>query len=254
MSYYAWNFALFALPNIFLTSALLFALATMLRSMLASYIGAVVLVMGYLVTTSIVGQKIEYRETFARFEPLGNGAIGEATRYWTQSEMNSRLLDLSDALLFNRLLAIALGLAFLGLTVWRFSMTERAPSKRKLRKMAKREARDARLAAVAPVLDGGRVVARDAQPSNLVQLMTRLRVEVRQVLTSPGLIVLCLLAMGNTAAFLWLGTGDLRHAATIRRSPRRSAPSRGGFSNLPVDDRGLLRRRARLARTRPQAQ
>ena len=43
----------------------MFALATSLRSMLASYIGAVVLVMGYLVTTSIVGQKIEYRETFA---------------------------------------------------------------------------------------------------------------------------------------------------------------------------------------------
>ena len=34
LSYYAWNFALFALPNIFMTSALLFALATVLRSML----------------------------------------------------------------------------------------------------------------------------------------------------------------------------------------------------------------------------
>ena len=43
--------------------------------MMAAYIGAVVLVMGYLVTTSIVGQKIEYRETFARWEPLGNGAL-----------------------------------------------------------------------------------------------------------------------------------------------------------------------------------
>ena len=69
------EFRVFALPNIFLTSALLFALATVLRSMMAAYIGAVVLVMGYLVTTSIVGQKIEYRETFARFEPLGNGAL-----------------------------------------------------------------------------------------------------------------------------------------------------------------------------------
>ena len=63
--YYAWAFALFALPNIFLISAILFALATNLRSMMAAYIGAVLLVMGYLVTSSIVGQKIEYRETFA---------------------------------------------------------------------------------------------------------------------------------------------------------------------------------------------
>ena len=204
-AYYAWNYALFALPNIFLTSAILFALATTLRSMMASYIGAVMLVMGYLVTTSIVGQKIEYRDTFAHWEPLGNGALREATRYWTQSDMNSRLVELSGTLLFNRIYAVILGLLFLGLTVWRFSMTERAPSKRKLRKLAKREARDARIAAVAPTLGGGAILARDARPSRWVQFMTRLRIEVRQVLTSPGLIVLAIFAIGNTAANLWLG-------------------------------------------------
>ena len=67
--------------------------------------------MGYLITTSIVGQKIEYREMFARFEPLGNGALREATRYWTQAEMNSRLVDLGGALLFNRFFAVVLGAA-----------------------------------------------------------------------------------------------------------------------------------------------
>src|SRR5688500_7574627 len=205
LAYYAWHFAIFAIPNIFLTSALLFALATVLRSMMAAYIGAVGLVMGYLVTTGIIGDKIEYRETFARWEPLGNGALGEATRYWTQTEMNTRLVELTGTVLFNRVYAVILGLLFLGFTVWRFSMTERAPSKRRLRKLAKREARDVRTAAVAPLLDGGQVVARDARPSRWVQFLTRLRVEVRQVLTSPGLIVLSLFAIGNTAGFLWLG-------------------------------------------------
>jgi ABC-type transport system involved in multi-copper enzyme maturation permease subunit len=76
LAYYAWHFAIFAIPNIFLTSALLFALATVLRSMMAAYIGAVGLVMGYLVKTGIIGDMIEYRETFARWEPLGNGALG----------------------------------------------------------------------------------------------------------------------------------------------------------------------------------
>ena len=205
LSYYAWNYAVFALPNILMTSALLFALATVLRSMMAAYIGAVVLVMGYAITTSIVGQQIEYRDTFALLEPLGNGALREATRYWTQSEMNSRLVELSGTLLYNRLFAIALAFAFLGFTVWRFSMTERAPSKRKLRKLAKRQAREAEVAAVVPVLDGGGVVASDARPSRWVQFVTRVRIEVRQVLTSPGLIVLSLFAIANTAAALWLG-------------------------------------------------
>jgi ABC-type transport system involved in multi-copper enzyme maturation permease subunit len=228
LAYYAWNFAVFAIPNVLLTSAVLFALATVLRSMMAAYIGAVLLVMGYLVTISIAGQKIEYREVFARWEPLGNGALREATRYWTQADMNSRLVELSGNMLFNRAYAIVLALLFLGFTVWRFSMTERAPSKRRLRKLAKREARAAQIAAVAPVLDGGKVVSRDARPSRWVQFVARLRTEVRQVLTSPGLIVLSLFAVANTAAGLWLarssyGTTDHPTLAATVTSVR------GGF-------------------------
>lgn len=205
LTFYAWNYAVFALPNIFMMSALLFALATVLRSMMASYIGAVLLVMAYLVTTSIMGQNIEYRETFAHFEPLGMGALAETTRYWTQAEMNSRLVDLGGIVLFNRVLAIALGVFLLGFTVWRFSMTERAPSKRRLRKLAKRQEREVRIASAAPTLGGEALVARHSQPSRWVQFMTRLRIEIRQVLTSPGLIVLSLFAIGNSAASLWLG-------------------------------------------------
>src|SRR5256885_2717551 len=144
LSFYAWNFAVFAIPNILLISAVLFALATVLRSMMAAYIGCVLLVMGYIVTVSTAGQKIEYRETFAKWEPLGNGALSEATRYWTQADMNTRLVELSGTMLFNRILCVVLALLFLGFTVWRFSMTERAPSKRRLRRLAKPEARPAK--------------------------------------------------------------------------------------------------------------
>src|SRR4029078_13348955 len=116
--YYAWNFAILAIPNILLMSPVLFALATVLRSMMAAYIGAVMLVMGYIITLSIAGQKIEYRETFARWEPLANGAGREVTRYWTQAEMNSRLVDHSGLMLFNRVYCVLLALLFLGFTVW----------------------------------------------------------------------------------------------------------------------------------------
>ena len=98
----------FAIPNIFLMSAVLFALATVLRSMMAAYVGAIVIVMGYLVTASIVA---EYRISpdVARWEPMGTGALSEATRYWTQSEMNTRLIELSGDMLFNRVWAVMLG-------------------------------------------------------------------------------------------------------------------------------------------------
>jgi ABC-type transport system involved in multi-copper enzyme maturation permease subunit len=212
-AYYAWPFLILALPNIFLLCAVLFTLATLLRSMMAAYIGTIVLVMGYLVITSILGQKIEYREAVARWEPLGTGAVEQATRYWTQSELNSRLVDLGGAVLFNRIWALVLAGLFLGLAFWRFSTIERAPSRRRLRKLARQQAREAKLAAVAPELGGGQVIARDLRPSRAAQFMTRLRVEVRQVMTSPGLIVLVLLSVAFTAVTLWLtqsqyGTSD----------------------------------------------
>ena len=222
LSYYVWPFLILAIPNIFLMCAVLFAVATLLRSMMAAYLGAIVLVMGYLITSNVVGQKIEYRETTARWEPLGTGALQEATRYWTQSELNGRLLDLSGAMLFNRAFAIVLGLLFLGFTVWRFSMTERAPSRWRLRRLAKRQAREEKLAAAPAELGGPAIFTRDAKASRTTQFLTRLRVEVRQVLTSPGLIVLMLLAITFTGVVLWVsrsvyGTSDHPTlAATIR--------------------------------------
>lgn len=205
LSYYAWPFFIFAIPDIFLTSALLFALATRLRSMMAAYVGTVALVIGYLITTGIVGQKIEYRDAVARFEPLGTGALSETTRYWTQSEMNSRLLELGGTLLFNRVLAVALGILFLAITIWTYSMTDRAPSKWKLRRLAKRQARETRDTTLAPQLGGESVMARDCRPSRWAQFLARLRIEVRQVLTSPGTIILTLFGVGLSAVLLWFG-------------------------------------------------
>jgi ABC-type transport system involved in multi-copper enzyme maturation permease subunit len=204
-SYYSWPFLLLAIPDIFLMSALLFALATRLRSMMAAYIGTIALVFGYLISTSVVGQRVEYRDVMARYEPLGTSAFGEATRYWTQSEMNSKLVELSGALLFNRVLAVALGALFLAFTVWSFSMSERAPSKWRLRRLADREQRDANVAAVAPRFSGEATIAGDRKPARWPQFMTRLRLEVRQVLTSPGTIILVLFGAGISAVLLFFG-------------------------------------------------
>jgi len=213
LSYYAWPFLVFAVPNIFLICAILFALATVLRSMMAAYVGAITLVMGYLITSSILGQKPEYRDAAAKWEPLGTGAMSQTTRYWTQSEMNSKLVELTGTLLFNRILAVVLGLLFLGFTLWRFSLIERAPSRFRLRRLARRQEREATLAKETPALGAEQVFTRDARPSRSVQFVTRLRVEVRQVLTSPGLIVLALLTITFTALVLWIsrsvyGTSD----------------------------------------------
>ena len=99
---------------------------------MAAYIGAIALVMGYLVTTSVVGQKIEYRDTFARWEPLGTAALegGDPLLDAERDEQPARRP------FGHRCCSTASGpsssaFIFLGLAIWRFSMTERAPSRRR---------------------------------------------------------------------------------------------------------------------------
>lgn len=54
-AFYMWPYLILAVPNIILASSLLFGMATITRSMLWSYIGVVIFVMGYLVATTILG-------------------------------------------------------------------------------------------------------------------------------------------------------------------------------------------------------
>jgi ABC-2 type transport system permease protein len=203
VSYYAWHFLIIALPNIVLASAFLFGLATTLRSMLATYIGVIIFVFGYSIATGVLGAKPEYQDLLARFEPLATGAIGQVARYWTAAEMNTRLIPFSDAMIFNRIFVILLAITFVAVTCWRFSMTERAPSKRALRKLAKAQANESKAASVLPLLTGGMVIAKHDGTTTRTQLFARLKTEIIQVLKSPGLGVLLFLAAINAFVALW---------------------------------------------------
>jgi ABC-2 type transport system permease protein len=201
MSYYLWPFLILAVPNIILMCSLLFGLATVTRSMLWSYVGVVVLLMGYLTVTSILGAKPEYQQILARWEPLGFGAMSEVTRYWTSADMNTNLLPFEGNMLFNRIFVLALSGLFLGLTYWRFSMEERGPSKMRLKKLARQQASES--TEVPAVLALAKATQHFGGSATRAMFMVRLRTEVLQVLRSPGLIVLLLLAVINAGAILY---------------------------------------------------
>ena len=200
---YAWHYLVIAVPNIFVSCAFLLALATTFRSMMASYIGVIVFLMGYTITLVIMGERPELLPTLAKFELLGIAAIQDMTRYWTTAELNGRLLPLEGNLLINRAFVVTLGAAMLAATVLLFSTAERAPSKRRLRKLAKAEARDAAFAAEPPAALHHGPSSPFGPGTIRAQLASRLKTEVIQVLKSPGLIVILLLAIFNTGAELW---------------------------------------------------
>jgi len=196
LSLYLWPFLVVAIPNLILSSALLFALATFTRSMLASYIGVVVLVMGYLSVPLLLGNDPSWQDPVARFEPLATGAIGEVSRYWTATDMNTRAVPLEGNLLFNRIFVLGLAAVFFAIAWARFSMTERAPSRWRQRSLAKQAARAANFAAVAPRALTAPVTRSFGAGHALATFWLRLRAEVRMVTRSPGFLVLLPLGVG----------------------------------------------------------
>lgn len=196
---YAWPFLIIAIPNLILSAALLFSLATITRSMLASYIGVLVLVMGYLAVNIILSADPSWQDTVARYEPLGTGAISEVSRYWTAAEMNTRMVPLEGNLLFNRIFVLGLSALFLGLAWMRFSMTERAPSRMALRRLARQAAKAAKAGSIAPRTLTAPVTRHFGFGHALATFGLRLRAEVMFVLKSPGLIVLLLIATAFAA-------------------------------------------------------
>lgn len=191
---FAYAYFLLALPNVFLTSAIFFAVATMTRSMMYSYLGVVVFLMLYLAMTSILRAKPEWRLTGSYFELFGISAFGGTTRYWTASEANAGMPAFTGVLLWNRVIAIGVGLVAMAIAYARFSFTERGVSKRRLRKQQRATTK---LAATAPQIVE-RLPSARSNEANWTRMIARCRFEMALVFRSPAFVVLLLIGLFNT--------------------------------------------------------
>lgn len=116
---YVQPFLVSVLPNIFVMGALFFSMAALTRRIAPVYMTSVILLVGYLIATSI-SAKLEDKFVAALLDPFGSLAMGRVTEYWTIAEKNTRLVTLEGALLWNRLLWIGLALALLAFTFVKF--------------------------------------------------------------------------------------------------------------------------------------
>jgi|APLak6261679142_1056127.scaffolds.fasta_scaffold00004_69 ABC-type transport system involved in multi-copper enzyme maturation permease subunit len=119
---YLWPYLISVWPMLFVTGALFFSLAALSRQMAPVYVGVVVLVLGYLVISSAIGD-VQNRTLGSLLDPFGFIAFDVATRYWTPAERNRDLMPLTGLFLANRVLWLGVGAALLGLTINRFRTT-----------------------------------------------------------------------------------------------------------------------------------
>jgi hypothetical protein len=115
---YVQPFLIIVVPNIIFAGAIFLALAAFTRQMLPNYLGGVILLIGYLIASVLLGEP-EKETLSSLLDPFGFNAMGFAVRYWTAAEKNTLLVPLTGLLLENRVLWTGLGLGVFGL-VFRF--------------------------------------------------------------------------------------------------------------------------------------
>ncbi len=203
---YVYAYVVLALPGLLLTSALFFALATVTRSMMATYVGVVAVFILYLIAETVVGDKPEWEDMAGWFEPFGGAAYGLVTKYWTVAEKNTLLAPLDGVLLGNRLLWSGVALLVLA-SAWLLYRPAirgaKAGKADKLRALADRPV----------VSSGATLTGRLPQPgygfaSGLAQLLSRTAFEMALIFRSPAYLVLIILALAFGIITL-LFTGEM---------------------------------------------
>ena len=186
---YAWAYVVFGLTGLFLTSALFFTLATVTRSMMATYIGVVAVLIIYLATTSALGTKPEFETALAWAEPFGSGAYGLVTKYWTAAERNTLNPPLEGVLLWNRIIWVAVGAALLAGAYALYRPAAKGAKPKKQERL--RALSEAAAPASAPL--GALPAPTHGFASGLAQLLSRTAFETRLIFKSPAYVVLLLL-------------------------------------------------------------
>lgn len=197
---YAWPYFVLAVPNIIITGAIFFAVATATRSMMFSYMGVIAFLVVYIALT-ITFDKPQYEEMVAFGEPLGMGAFQKVTQYWTAAERNAGPPPLASLILWNRLLWLGLSALVLGLAFALYRMEQRGSS---LNRAQKLKALAERTPDVAALPQGG-ALPRPAFTGRTAraQMWSRTRIDMAQVFLSPAYLVLMVIGLANTVAGLW---------------------------------------------------
>lgn len=205
---YLWAFAVLALPSMAFVAALLFTLAALTRSTLATYVGGVAVYLLYFVAALVTNSPLmagsaplSAREMVvaALVDPFGLSAFFEQTHHWTAAERDVRALSLSGNLLLNRLLWSGAAVLLVALAHRLFAF--RVPTS------GRRRAEDA-----APPSSPGasgyqpvRVHHAAAGPA----ILSATRLEFRALLRSWPFIAILL---------MWMGTAAIQILEEVRRT------------------------------------
>ena len=225
---YLYAYFAVALPTLAVMAAFCFALATLTRSMFGTYIGLVALLMTYFVSVAFFTRP-EFERIVALLDPFGVGAYGYATKYWTAAERNTRLPEIAGVILWNRVIWLSAGFAFLT-TAWLFYR----PARRGIRRLRKRALEPAAQPALAAASSRPLASPRHDAATARTQLLALARFDMKAVFRSPAFFVLLGIGFFNSIFGLWFANQDLYGNAFYPVTRLMIQTLNGAFTLIPL--------------------
>jgi ABC-2 type transport system permease protein len=190
LSYYFTAYFFFALPTALSLSMIFYSLAVRFKSMMAVYLSAVAIFIGFEVSDGLTGAAGDPRLA-AIIDPFAIATFDYITRYWSILDKNTASISFSDVLLQNRLLWIAIGIAFyavlgrLGTSIQKDAKAKKSQSKRQ----------------EAIPLDNA-IHHKGKAPNPIKALISRTLFEASHTLFSPAFLILSLMISVTTLSIM----------------------------------------------------
>lgn len=147
------NYFLIILPNMFFAGTIIFAIANKWKSTVISFVGSLVIIIGYLVSGAFI-RDLDNETIAALTDTFGIRAYALSAKYYTPIEKNTLSPSFSGLLILNRLIWTIIGILILTISYFSFSFREKS-TKTKAPKEDKKEYRGTfTLPKLNPIYDG----------------------------------------------------------------------------------------------------
>jgi hypothetical protein len=181
------------LPNLILTGSVFFALATLTRKMVNTYVAGVIFLLVY-VLSSLTFNRFDNDLLRILADPFAISALTVLTKYWTVAEMNVNAMPLDPRLLLNRAIWLAAAGGVMYFTWRRFRFVSVLEGKRWGRQAMEAVTESSAVQALEPLMPSTVDRSLSCRSAQFLDLARR---EFKRIALHPAFIILTLLAMAE---------------------------------------------------------
>lgn len=190
---YAVPWLFMVIPNIFISTAIIFSVSIITKSNLATYVSAIFIYMLYFICSLFLNSPLmaqavpvspESMAMAALADPFGISAFFEQTQFWTPFQKNVEQLSFSGLFMRNRIFWICFGLGILFTTYRLFSFRK---TSEKIKKAPKIKTLNNEIIPYKPMLVG------HSLKSNIIAFFSLLSIELKGIFKSLPFIAVMLM-------------------------------------------------------------